>query len=464
MAPKMANFAELLSSAPKPQTSDELRALFKKGRIDEVECVVPDIAGVARGKAMPAAKFSSLNPTYLPISIFFQSITGEYVEVEDENYWTEKDIQLIPDLNTLRAVPWAQDRTVQVIHDLRYPSGEPVEYAPRNVLRRVLSYFEAEGWQPVIAPEMEFYLTQKNIDPDYALEPPVGRSGRQSVGKQAYSMMAVDEYESVIEAIYEFAEVQGMEIDTVIQEGGAAQIEINLLHGHPLELADQVFVFKRLIREAAFRHDCYATFMAKPMDNEPGSAMHIHQSMIDTKTGKNIFSDDEGNETDLFRHFLGGQQYYMPAAMCLLAPYVNSYRRLVVGSSAPINVEWGVDNRSVGLRVPNSPPEARRIENRIVGADTNPYIAIAACLAAGYLGMRDKIVPRAQFSGDAYDASFGLPRGLLESLTEFKDATALHEILGPNFSELYRLVKAHEFEEFMQVISPWEREHLLLTV
>ncbi|WP_319532938.1 glutamine synthetase family protein, partial [uncultured Cohaesibacter sp.] len=417
-----------------PRTSEEVHEWMRQRGIDEVECVVPDIVGIARGKAMPASKFSGLSPTYLPTSIFFQTITGNYIEMEDrQDFMMERDIQLVPDLSTLRAVPWANDPTMQVIHDLYDLDGELVELAPRNVLRRVVGGFETMGWKPVVAPELEFYLTKRNTDPDYPLEPPVGRSGRQSVGRQAYSIAAVDEYDRVIEDIYDFADAQGLEIDTVIQEGGAGQLEINLIHGNPLDLADQIFVFKRLIREAAFRHDCYATFMAKPMDNEPGSAMHIHQSVVDAKTGQNVFSDAQGAPSELFYQFLGGQQKYLPDAMSIFAPYVNSYRRLLAGDSAPINLEWSIDNRSVGLRIPNSGPEARRIENRLVGADTNPYLAIAASLACGLLGIINKDKPKPQLQQHAHHMPFSLPRSVHHSLGRLERNEQLHDLLGPDF-------------------------------
>jgi glutamine synthetase len=448
-----------------PSTPEEMREWMRVRHIDEVECVVPDLVGVARGKAMPASKFSGFNPTYLPTSIFFQTITGNYIEMDHrDDFMMEKDIQLVPDLATLRAVPWANDPTLQVIHDLYTLDGEPVELAPRNVLKRVLKRYEEKGWEPVVAPELEFYLTKRNTNPDDPLEPPVGRSGRQSVGRQAYSIAAVDEYDRVIEDIYDFAEAQGLEIDTVIQEGGAAQLEINLIHGNPLDLADQIFVFKRLIREAAFRHDCYATFMAKPMDNEPGSAMHIHQSLVDAKTKKNVFSDENGEASQIFYHFLGGQQAYLPDAMSIFAPYVNSYRRLLAGDSAPINLEWSIDNRSVGLRIPHSNANNRRIENRLVGADTNPYLAIAASLACGLLGIENEVAPRDELKTHAHDQEFSLPRSLHQSLERLQANTELHELLGPDFVEIYSQIKHAESEEYMQVISPWEREHLLLTV
>ena len=193
--------------------------------------------------------------------------------------------------------------------------------------------------------------------------------------------------------MYQFCEDQDIEIDTLIHEDGAAQMEINLLHGNALDLADQAFLFKRTAREAALRHKMYATFMAKPHAKEPGSAMHIHQSIVDTKTRKNIFSNADGTPTPLFFSHIAGMQKYLPAAMALLAPNVNSYRRISRFQLAPINVQWGYDNRTAGLRVPSSDPEARRVENRLAGADANPYIAIATSLACGYLGMVEGLQP-----------------------------------------------------------------------
>ena len=294
--------------------------------VEEVECVISDFAGIARGKVMPARKFIDTKRSFLPVSIFYQTITGEYSDYDTEESWTERDMVLVPDLETAVASPWADDVTVQIIHDMETLDGDPVPLSPRYVLKRILNLYKRKGWEPVAAPELEFYLTKPNIDPDFPLEPPVGRSGRQGAGRQSYSIAAIDEYTAVIDTIYDFAEAQGIEIDTIIQEGGAGQIEINLNHGNPLLLADQVFFFKRTVREAALRHNCYATFMAKPIENEPGSAMHIHQSVVDRKTGNNIFSNADDSPSELFHWFIGGQQQYLTSVISLLAPYVNSYR------------------------------------------------------------------------------------------------------------------------------------------
>ncbi len=434
-------------------------------KIEEVECIIADMVGISRGKAMPWRKFVESRRSFLPISIFYQTITGDYADLEGlSDQWTERDMLLTPDMSTATAAPWSNDVTIQVIHDMNTYEGDPIPVAPRNVLRRVMSLYAQAGWKPVVAPELEFYLTKINTDPDEVIEPPVGRTGRRGIGRQAYSMSAVDEYGPVIETIYDYAEAQGFEIETIIQEGGAGQLEINVGHGDPLTLADQVFFFKRSIREAALHNGCFATFMAKPMQDEPGSAMHIHQSVLDARTGRTVFADEAGKPTPHFFGFLAGQQDNLPSLISLLAPYVNSYRRYTTEDAAPINLEWGCDNRSTGLRVPLSTPSALRVENRIAGMDCNCYLAFAASLAAGYIGMKAGATPRPEIKGEAYALPRALPRSLHEALDLLKNNPAVVDVLGDEFCTVYLAIKRQEVEEFLQVISPWEREHLLLNV
>lgn len=434
-------------------------------RLEEVECIIPDLVGMSRGKSMPSGKFDPEETFFLPVSLFYQTVSGAYVDMDIENQWMEEDVILRPDMATATAVPWAEDATVQIICDMQTKTGEPLAIAPRNVLKRVLALYHAKGWQPVVAPELEFYLTKPNIDPNEAIEPPVGRTGRKGAARQVYSMAAVDEYGPVIDTIYDYAEAQGLTIDTVIQEGGAGQIEINLMHGDPLNLADQVFYFKRTIREAALKNGIFATFMAKPMRDEPGSAMHIHQSVIATSSGDNIFSNADGSETDVFLHFIGGSQKYLMQVVPLLAPYVNSYRRITVdGQSAPANLEWAADNRTTGLRIPQSSPVARRVENRVIGMDCNPYLAFAASLACGYLGMVNGTKPRPAAKKEVWEVADALPSSLTVALDRFDEATEIREILGEEFCQLFGDIKRAENEEYQKEISPWERENLLLNV
>ncbi len=440
---------------------------LKEHKIEEVECLVPDMAGIARGKILPADRFIKgirSNVLRIPEQIFVQTVTGHYPSEDDVTDPAARDVFLTPDPGTIRVVPWYEEPTAQIICDAYYFDGAPVEFASRNVLRRVLDLYAEKGWRPIVAPELEFFLVDVNTDPDNPLEPPVGRSGRRETSRQSYGVDAVNEFDPIFEDVYDFCEAQGIDIDTLTHEAGSAQMEMNFNHGDAMELADQTFLFKRTVREAGLRHKVYATFMAKPMQDEPGSSMHIHQSLLNAKTGRNLFAQSNGKNTSLFNYYIGGLQKHVPAMMPLLGPNVNSYRRLIPYSDAPINTHWGNDNRTVGLRVPHSDPAARRVENRIAGADANPYLAIAATLACGYIGMTEKIKPRSPVDGNAYRLAHTLPRTLYDALQRFTGSRAIKPVLGENFIDAVALVRSTELEAYQQVISSWEREHLLLNV
>ncbi|NNC23284.1 glutamine synthetase [Salinisphaera sp. USBA-960] len=445
-----------------------LRNWFNEHGITEVECVVPDITGEPKGKIMPAAKYLGGERPRLPDSIFIQAATGDYPENEEEIVDpAELDMELIADLSTCRRVPWAREPTAQIVHECRYLNDDPVLVSPRHVLKRVLDLYAARGLKPVVAPEMEFYLVQRNTDADYPLQPPTGRTGRREVSRRAYSIEAVNEFDPVFEAMYDYCELQGLDIDTLIHEEGSGQMEINFEHGDPLELADQIFYFKRTLREVALAHNMYGTFMAKPMAEEPGSAMHLHQSVCDLETGENVFADEQNEATSDFHHFIGGLQHYLPEGLALLAPNVNSYRRLLPDPgnvSAPINTEWGYDNRTVGLRVPHSDRKAKRVENRIAGADVNPYLAIALSLACGYVGLRQKMAPRPSVASSAYDSGYRLPSDLGRALDTLEESETIKSLLGERFINTYVAVKRTEALAHFKVISSWEREYLLLRV
>lgn len=445
--------------------TDAISRWLEVNQISEVECIVPDMTGNARGKFIPAHQFLTERDHKLPESIMIQTVTGEYTD----EHWdfvepTDTDMILRPDAKTLRKVPWAREPTAQIIADCYTPSGKPHPLSTRNVLKYVMKLYEDAGLRPVVAPEVEFYLVHKNTDPDYELMPPKGRSGRREVARLSFSIDAVAEFEDFVEDMYDYAAEQNLNVDTLIHENGAAQLEINFNHGDPLELADQVFVFKRTVRETAQKYGMYATFMAKPMQNEPGSALHLHQSIIDIKTGKNIFCGEDGGPTAAMMHYLAGLQRYTPELISFYAPNVNSYRRLAPDISAPINLSWGFDNRTTAFRVPNSNAENLRIENRFPGADANPYLAITATLASGLLGMRQKLEPSPPHQGTANDDDVEVARTLEEGVRKLNDTPELQHMIGELFMRAYAAVKLDEFEEFNRVISSWEREHLLLQV
>ncbi|WP_144372420.1 glutamine synthetase family protein [Vogesella urethralis] len=431
--------------------------------ITEVECLIPDMTGLARGKIVPRHKYNAAEGLRLPEAVLMMTVTGDYPE-QDFTAPADPDMRLIPDAGTLRPVPWAKEPTAQIIHDCVNFDGTPAALSPRNVLKRILKLYEQQGWKPIVAPEMEFYLVQLEPDEDMPLKPPVGRTRRTEAGMQSFSIDAVNEYDDIFDVMYDWCQAQGLALDTLIHEMGTAQMEINLDHGDPLALADQVFLFKRTVREVAIRNNMYATFMAKPMQGQPGSAMHIHQSVVALDGGHNIFSQPDGNPSPAFFHFIGGLQTYLPAAMPFFAPYVNSYRRLSRFTSAPINLSWGYDNRTCSLRVPHSGPEARRVENRLAGVDVNPYLALAASLACGYLGMTQGLQPDAPLAGSAYDQPHQLPRHLDDAIDLLMNCQPLAELFGEHFIQAYSAIKEAEYGEYFNVISPWERRFLLLHV
>ncbi|MEM9254265.1 MAG: glutamine synthetase family protein [Pseudomonadota bacterium] len=434
-------------------------------QVTEVQCLVPDITGTARGKCIPADQYLMGGEPRLPESVLVQTVTGEY----SKEHWdfvepTDADMILRPDATSMRLVPWANQPTAQIIHDCYTRDGKRHPLATRGLLGRVLKLFQNDGLLPVVAPEVEFYLVGKNLDSKVELSAAEGRSGRSETSRLSFSVDALAEFEGFVEEMYEFARAQSLQVGTLIHESGTAQMEVNFEHGDPLLLADQVFFFKRTVRETALRHDMYATFMAKPMQSESGSALHIHQSVLRIDDGSNLFSDGNGGHSEAFLSFIAGLQRYTPELMSLYAPNVNSYRRLAPDISAPINLSWGLDNRTTAFRVPYSDGPATRVENRFPGADANPYLAIAASLASGYLGMRQRLQPTEPHAGTANEDDVEVARSLEEALRSLSDSDEIVEIFGELFLEAYQAVKLVEFEEFNRVVSAWEREHLLLQV
>jgi len=445
-------------------STDSLQDFFAQHRIQEVECVIPDMTGIARGKILPKDLFLKSGHMRLPKSVLLNTVNGQQPDNTAFVGDTDPDMVCVPDLSTARVVPWAAEQVAVIIHDCEEFDGTPVALSPRSVLRGVLNRYQARGWQAVVAPEMEFYLVARHQNPHEPLQPPLGRTGKPEAGRQSYSIDAVNDFDPFFLELSRFCEVHRLGVETLIHEAGAGQMEINFTHGDPMDLADRVFLFKRTVRETALRHGIFATFMAKPMEAEPGSAMHIHQSILDAETGHNIFSLPDGSVSPAFGHYIAGLQRYVPLVMPMLAPYVNSYRRLSRNMSAPINVQWGFDNRTCGIRVPESDATNRRLENRVPGVDVNPYLAMAATLACGYLGMEQALEPTAPMRSSAWDMDYELPNHLEDAIRRMRTCEPLREVLGGAFVDAFLAVKELEYATYNRVISSWEREHLLLLV
>lgn len=427
--------------------------------IRHVECLFSDITGSARGKILPVSSVASGSELRFSQVGLMQSITGDCLqELVPE---LDPDMVLHPDYSTLRRLPWCREPTAMLIHDCHHEDGSLVEFSPRNVLRRVLGRYRAQGLTPVVAPEMEFYLFARRQRLDETPQAPACYGKASDSLRQPYALDRLHDLEAVLEDIRHGCELLGIGADTLLQEVGCGQLEINLQHGDALALADQAFLFKRMVRHAAARHGLEACFMAKPLANDAGSAMHIHQSLIHADSQRNAFSQDNGQPAARFAHYIGGLQRHLPDALLLLAPYVNSYRRLAPFTAAPINVEWGHDNRTCGLRVPHSGPQARRVENRLPGVDANPYLALATTLACGLLGMQQELEPSTPLDCSAYGRPYAFARTQLEAIERLAGNQALAELLGPHFVASYCQLKLSEWQAFNQTVTAWEYRHLL---
>jgi len=442
-----------------PPALDELAERWRQEGVRDIECLFADVTGYPRGKLVPAASFARGAELRIAQAIPMQCVTGDY-SPHPLFPEADPDVRLVPDLDTLRRVPWSDAPRWMAIHDVLELDGSPCVFAPRSLLRRVLADYAALGLTPVVAPEIEFYLTAPMADPERPLQPAPLRAGRSEAGQSAFSLNLLNELAPFWDEFRAALEALGVACDTWLHEVGRSQFEINLQHGPALAVADQAFLFKYAAKEVALRHGLNAVFMAKPIAGSPGSSMHLHQSVVDAD-GRNLFSLADGRASPQHGHFIAGLQQHAADLMLLFAPFVNSYRRYVAGSQAPVNLHWGHDNRTTGLRVPLSGPEARRVENRIAGADANPYLAIAASLAAGLAGLQERLAPTAPVDGSAYDHSHDLPRSFLQALERLERSADARRLLGDAFVEGYVAVKALEHDSFQREISAWERRWLV---
>ena len=447
--------------------TDELENWLRGERVDDVNCLIPDMSGAVRGKSMTSALFMNGVKTgglRAPESTYAINVHGDFT-FNDHIRSTENDLVLAPDLETVRLEPWNADPTACFICDTLTDDGAFYPLAPRQVLRSVVSLYKEKGWTPIIGPEVEFYLISKFKEPILEPQPAEGQSGLKDYGQHVMSLDAIDEFAPLFDDFYHSCEAQHIVLDTLIHEDGPCQFEINIRHDEAMKVADQLYLFKRLARQVAMRHDMFVTFMAKPYADCSGSALHLHQSVVNAKTGENIFSNEDGRDTDLFRWYIGGLQQYLLHVIPLFAPYTNSYNRFQAYMSAPTNTHWSRENRTVGFRVPQSAREARRVENRIGGSDVNPYLALAASLLCGYIGMTERLDPAPEYIGEGYiDDKQQLPSSLMIGLERFRGSKTIRRLLGDAFVETYAEIKQTEHEHRASILSPWDIRYLLTNI
>ena len=442
-------------------TTDGLSSLAQRlTGIDEIECVTPDLNGVPRGKVMTAEGFLEGRRLQMARGVLLQCIMGGYPA--SRFYGSDDgDLALVPDPAQIHRLPWSATSRALAICDADELTGQNSRLSTRGQLKAVIARYAARGLAPVVATELEFFVFAPNTDPTQPFRPPVGLDGRREDGFSAFSISSNNGLRPFFSEVYACMAALGLPRDTFMHEMGVSQFEINLLHGDALLLADQTFLFKHLLKEVALKHGLTVVCMAKPLAHTAGSSMHIHQSVVEVDTGRTVFSAETGEPTATFRHFIGGQQAGMADFTALFAPNVNSYQRLCHPYASPNNACWSHDNRAAGLRIPASCAVARRVENRLPGADANPYLAIAASLAAGLHGIEHQLEPTAAIQGE-FDVpeALSLPCTLHAALERLKRSHLAIELFGKEFIEGYIASKTLELTSFYDEITPWERRVL----
>ena len=441
-------------------TSTELAALREQlSGVVEIECVTADLNGIPRGKVMTVEGFLSGRRLQLARGVLLQCVMGGYPA---PRFYGSDDGDLV--LNAVpgqvHVLPWSKPPRALAICDADELTGQGSGLSTRNLLTRVVGRYRAKGLEPVVATELEFFIFDRNGDPHQPFQPPAGADGRRESGFSAFSVSSGNGLRPFFEDVYRCMDAVGIPRDTFMHEMGTSQFEINLIHGEPLLIADQTFLFKHLLREVALQHGLLAVCMAKPLAHTAGSSMHIHQSVVDTQ-GRNIFTAEDGEATPAFYQFIAGLQACLADFTLLFAPNINSFQRLCNPYASPNNACWSYDNRSAGLRIPASGPEARRVENRLPGADANPYLALAASLAAGLHGLERQLQPSEPVTGEVEaPPELLLPDSLQEALRRLRGSRQAREVFGEEFIDGYLACKALELGDFLGEITPWERRVL----
>jgi glutamine synthetase len=446
------------TAAPIRSAEEATRFLAENADIASIQVLLTDPSGVARGKSLRRHELERvyIHGRFLPGSILSLDITGADVE-ETGLVWDDGDADrsCFPVPGTLVRAPWHGEPTAQALLTMHELDGRPSPADPRHVLARVVERFAELGLTPVAAVELEFYLLDRTPGADGRPQPAISPvTGRRAKDLQAYWLEDVDDMAPVLQEIIRACAVQGLPAETLISEYSPGQFEIVLRHrADALRAADEAVMFKRLVRGVAGRHGLDGTFMAKPFAERAGSGMHLHLSVQDA-AGGNAFAAEDPSGNALLRHAIGGMAATMADCMALFAPNANSYRRFRRNSYAPTAPSWGVNNRSVSLRVPAGPAESRHVEHRLAGADANPYLALAAVLAGVHHGIVNKLDPGAPIIGNAYEQTTpSLPLGWQAALDRLGQSLILKEYFGARFVDIFHTIKRAEAERFFAQVS-----------
>lgn len=425
-----------------------------------VQVLWTGLNGLSRGISVPVEEYEQIKEEGAGFHIGIAEYTLEPSVLKDPKYGPETgDMLAVPDVESESPLEWQKD-TKAVFTDLTTVSGDPVDLCTRSVLRDVVSEFESMGYYPSVGVEMEFSLFDGAIDTNEPYD-----------DASSYEMVPVDQSQSLIRQWIAAMRTAGFDIIGVHKESQPGQYEVKLRHDDAVRAADAVMFFRYMMRSVSASAAYTASFMPRPYSNEDSNGMHFHISLWDQDHEHNRFAGDDryldfpagqhphdaGLSDDAY-HFAGGILDHTKGLTAVCAPTVNSYKRLHPGHFAPVNIAWGPDNRTTSLRIPPELDSSTRIEHRIPDTSSNPYLAIAATLAAGLDGLRRDAEPIEPVTTSAYEGDFDrLPQTLIGAVEELQSDHILVDALGEDLVEEFAKIKRDEFNRYQQHVSDWER-------
>jgi glutamine synthetase len=443
-------------------TNKEILNYVKSHPSGKVKIAIADIDGVLRGKYISAEKFLSIADSHMGFcDVVFGWDAGD-VAYDNTDYtgWHTgyPDAKATVDLSTFRKIPWENDVPFFLGEFIDH-KGEALYVCPRQVLKKVIGTAEKEGFKPYFSQEFEWFNFAET--PQTAEAKGYKNLQPLTPGMFGYSILRSSLRTDYFTALFDDLKKFDVPIEGLHTETGPGVYEAAILYGDILTAADRAILFKTAVKEIAYRYGVMATFMAKTNENLPGCSGHVHQSLWDMKSSKNLFCDDKAKDkmSDTMKSYIAGQLYCLPHILPMVAPTINSYKRLVEGAWAPTTVTWAIDNRTVALRALPAGSKSTRLETRVVGSDTNPYLAMAACLAAGLYGIRKglKLKQPATLGNGYRDESNGrFPKNLHDATQIMKDSSIAKEIFGEKFVQHFTQTREWEWRQFSRVVTDWE--------
>jgi glutamine synthetase len=428
----------------------------------KVKIAYADIDGILRGKYVAVDKFLSAlktNTSFCDVIFGWDAGDVVYDNVSYTGWHTGyPDAAARLDLQTFRKIPWENDVPF-FIGELLDKKGGPSQVCPRQLLKTLNSQAEKMGFSPVFSQEFEWFnfaeTPQSARDKNYQHLTPI------SPGMFGYSVLRTSLVQPFFNDLFELLGKFGVPLEGLHTETGPGVLEAAIKYSDVVEAGDRATLFKTAVKEIAYKHGIMATFMAKISENLPGCGGHVHQSLWDRSMKRNVFHDDKDKlkMSETFRQYLAGQLFCLPHILPLFAPTVNSFKRLVEGAWAPTTLTWGIDNRTVALRVLSGGDKSCRLETRVVGSDVNPYLAMVGALGAGLYGIKKKLkLKQKETTGNGYaDLSHGvLPRTLEEATRRMKESDVAREIFGDVFVDHFTQTRDWEWRQHLKSVTDWE--------